>query len=104
MALRLRFHIWVSTFLEESIKKRDERQTASVDLPISSKAIISPPVALCTICEGGLLPVSAPWPSRIIFTASGLVKMMTVLSKILTFQRKKCQNPTKLLEGRVKRD
>src|ERR1700691_2430725 len=101
MALRLCFHIWVSTFCEESIKKlkwRDRvvRQTALVDLRISSKAIISPPVALCIICEGGLLPVMAPWLSRITFTASGLVKMMTVLSKSLTFQRK---NTVRILPG-----
>jgi hypothetical protein len=76
--------------LEESIKsvRSATWKGGKVDLRISSKAITSPPVALCIICEGGLLPVRPPRPSRIVCTASGLVKMMTVLSKILTFQRK----------------
>jgi hypothetical protein len=38
----------------------------------------------------------APWLSRITFTASGLVKMMTVLSKSLTFQRK---NTVRIIPG-----
>ena len=50
-----------------------------------SKAIIRPPVALCIIYEEGLLPVMAPWLSRIDFTALGSVRMMTVLLKTLTF-------------------
>jgi hypothetical protein len=76
------------TASQEFKDSRINKVMETVDLRISSMAIWSPSVTLCMIYERGLLPVSAPWPSRIAFTASGSVKTMIVLFKILICKRK----------------